>query len=177
LGSDVQQYCVPLYGCFEFLSHVKKDVQHLIFLRSHLAWVSKAKSLHRDVAMVARLPSHPTSSQQLTHSSSADRSRCLFYQGSHSTDSCRLYRVERQTSRFLLLRIKRRSPVRVGLGRTHLSSTASLPTHHILLGLPPLAHPLHSWSWILGQDNDPNPWGLVSPSSSPRLHALRRCMG
>jgi hypothetical protein len=117
LGSDVQQYCVPLYGCFEFLSHVKKDVQHLIFLRSHLAWVSKAKSLHRDVAMVARLPSHPTSSQQLTHSSSADRSRCLFYQGSHSTDSCRLYRVERQTSRFLLLRIKRRSPVRVGLGR------------------------------------------------------------
>jgi hypothetical protein len=68
----------------------------------HLAWMSKVESLQRDVAMVARLPSHTASSQQLVQSSSAD-SRCLFCRGSHSTDSCRLYRVERHDGQILVV--------------------------------------------------------------------------
>jgi hypothetical protein len=69
----------------------------------HMAWVSKAESLHRDVAMVARHPPHPTSSQQSSQSSSTGGSKCLFCQGSHSTDFCRLYRVERRDGQMLVV--------------------------------------------------------------------------
>jgi hypothetical protein len=68
----------------------------------HLAWMSKAESLQRDLAMVARLPSHPAYSQQSVQSSSTG-SRCLFCRGSHPTDSCRLYRVEHRDGQILVV--------------------------------------------------------------------------